>query len=448
MNANPIAAKWTRRGLLALLVLWGVVSVDYRPRMPDAPPQIVSAWQAQGPLQAGAARVELVPPFPTPIGGYHTRGSQPFEHVLDTPHVRALVLEAGGRKVALVSVEVVVLPAPVRAKVLAAVDALGLDEVVIAATHTHAGLGGYWDHALAPWIGLGPYDPRIEAFLVSRIAQALTGATERLRPARLGAAHLEASNFAFNRSTKDGEVDGRLTAARIDALDGTPVARLVVYAAHPTIVHRDAMWLSADWPGAMSAALEADGAVALFWQGAVGNATWGKRQGQMRWEERVVRYGEAIAADARGAIAAAGSGEADVDLATARVRVAVPPAEVDGAVWGPFEPLAANAMHWLAHPGFTEVGFVRAGPVTLATVPGEPVAELGIAWREVLGGAAVVGLADDYVGYVEVPDRVEREVGEAHRTYFGPRLAPVLLDGLRAAREAALGGSRAEAQGW
>lgn len=425
------------RTLVFVVLGLGLLSLDWRGRHAPSAPVVVGTMHADGPLRAGAAMAELVPPFPTPIGGYNTRGSAPFEGVLDPPHARAIVLEVGGRRLALVSVELVVLPAALREKIVARVAALGLDDVVIAATHTHAGVGGYWDSRLAGWMGLGAYDPKAEAFLVDRVAAALHDAAGRLVPARLSVGRIDASNYGANRNVPGGPVDTMLTGARFTDLEGKVLARLVVFAVHPTIVHRDSMRLSGDWPASMSTTLEADGGVTLFWQGACGDTTWGKRGGNMGIDERVVRFGQAVASDARAALGAGGEGVSQVALDHARVRLAMPPADTSGLLPGPLVPLTSNVLHWLAWPPTTEVSFTRVGPLLLAAIPGEVVADLGMAWREKLGGPTIVGLADAYVGYVETPERIAAQEGEARRSYFGPDLAPALFAGLVAAKAAA-----------
>ena len=67
---------------------------------------------------------------------------------------------------------------------------------------------------------------------------------------------------------------------------------------------------------------------------------------------------------------------------------------------------------------------LRLGPAVLVFVPGEPVADVGEAWRAEAGaGAEIVSLAGGYVGYVETPDQIAARRGETVRTYYGPELA-------------------------
>lgn len=428
--------RWILWALAGAALALGLLSFDWR-RAPPPRTQVVSSFLVSGLLTAGAARADLTPPFPVPLGGYNTRGDTPHTGVLAAPQTRALVFSAGGRTVALVSAELVVLPRALADKVRARVADLKLDTIHLAATHTHSGPGGYWDMAIAEWIGLGEYEARIEEHLVTEIAGAVREAAGRMVPARVSWGRLEASHFAFNRQRPGDAIDPLLTGVRVDAVDGPAIGRIVVYAAHPTILPREELRLSGDYPGSLMESLELTAeAPVLFFQGAVGDATWGKRDGGLTLPDRSVAFGRALAGDARGAIAAAGEGEANVVLGAARVEVAVPVADAGGSVWGPFEPAGSNVLHWLAHPGTSEVSYLRLGPARLAFVPGELVAELGLAWRPLLGGATLVGLADDYLGYVETPARVEAEQGESVRHYFGPALASVLLEGLRAAHAA------------
>src|SRR5437764_3184084 len=56
-------------------------------------------------LQAGAARADITPPTGHPMWGYGARHDAPSVGVLDPLLARALVLSAGGRRIALVSLD-------------------------------------------------------------------------------------------------------------------------------------------------------------------------------------------------------------------------------------------------------------------------------------------------------------------------------------------------------
>src|SRR5437016_2282808 len=83
-----------------------------------------SEISAQG-LRAGAARTDITPPIGYPMWGYAARHDAPSQGVHDPLRARALVLEAGGKRIALVSLDLGRAPtrqstAAVRARVKAA----------------------------------------------------------------------------------------------------------------------------------------------------------------------------------------------------------------------------------------------------------------------------------------------------------------------------------------
>ena len=84
-----------------------------------------------------------------------------------------------------------------------------------------------------------------------------------------------------------------------------------------------------------------------------------------------------------------------------------------------------------------EVSALSLGPLRLLGVPGEPTVDAGARLREATGAGTVLGLADGYLGYVETPEAVAAERGEARRQYFGPSLLEQLSAGARAAAQAA-----------
>ena len=66
--------------------------------------------------------------------------------------------------------------------------------------------------------------------------------------------------------------DSELSVIRFDDLDGKPIALLINYAAHPTMLPGEDLRFSAEWPGQMMYHVEeALGTNAGFLQGAAGD---------------------------------------------------------------------------------------------------------------------------------------------------------------------------------
>jgi hypothetical protein len=371
---------------------------------------------ARVPAPAGVrARRAAAVPIPlhdrVAIGGF-ARLSWSSSGVRDPVFARALVLSQGEVDVALVSVEVCLLPAVLTRAVERALDGDGIEHLVVAATHTHAGPGGYWSDPIVERAGLGPFDAAFAERLAATIAEAVRGAAAARAPAELRVAHGEAAKLARNRA--GGEVDGRLVSIRLRAREGgEPIAEVVLFPAHPTILGKKNEQISGDWPGALARLRKQP---TLVFQGAVGDQSARPPRGRNAHE----RYARRI----RNAIDALPAGEAEplAPLAAATVSAVLPAPDL-GASPPILRRLTKNVLYgWF--PDRTVVTAVRLGPVTLLAIPGEPVAAVGAAWRARAGeGAEVLALANDYVGYVETEQRMAEEAGETGRTYYGPELA-------------------------
>src|SRR5690606_32289324 len=102
---------------------------------------------------------------------------------------RALLLEeAAGGRVALVACDLAAISAALHREVAARVEratGLGLERIVLSATHTHAGPAHYFadrNYTGALSSKVTGYDPRVTRFLATRIAGAIVDASARLVP--------------------------------------------------------------------------------------------------------------------------------------------------------------------------------------------------------------------------------------------------------------------------
>ncbi|HZT81444.1 MAG TPA: neutral/alkaline non-lysosomal ceramidase N-terminal domain-containing protein [Gemmataceae bacterium] len=229
---------------------------------------LAAAPAAADGLRAGAARADITPPTGHPMWGYASRRDAPSVGVLDPLQARALVLEVGTQRVALVSLDLGRAPtrqstAAIRAKVK---ETAGVGCVFLVASHTHHG----------PVIELDNWPTPKESYvrkLEQRLADLIAEAAKNLQPARVGVAS-KAVPFNRNRHTKLAEkpVDRELLVLRVEGADGKPIAHAVNFAAHPTMHDARVRKFSADYPGVLAALVEKEtGAPCLFLQGAAGD---------------------------------------------------------------------------------------------------------------------------------------------------------------------------------
>jgi neutral ceramidase len=220
------------------------------------------------PLKAGAARIDITPPIGFPMWGYAVRKDSPSVKVRDPLQARAVVLAVGNSQLAFVSLDLGRAPpresmANIRKQLK---DTLKIDNVFLVATHTHHG----------PVLELDDWPSKDKPYvrtLEEKIVRVITAAHKNRQPAKLGISSHEVP-FNRNRHSKraDRPLDKEMVLLRFDDVQGKPIAHLVNFAAHPTMLPHSLHEFSHDWPGFFAQHVERElGGQCLFLQGAAGD---------------------------------------------------------------------------------------------------------------------------------------------------------------------------------
>ena len=145
-------------------------------------------------LKAGTATIDVTPEkFPVLVNGMFTE--RVATAALDRLHARALVLDDGSTRLAIVVVDSCMMPREFldKAKDLASKPSgIVVENMCISATHTHSA------PAVMGCLGCDA-DPVYPAFLQAQIVRAITQAAKNLVPAKAGWAVTHAPNHTFNR---------------------------------------------------------------------------------------------------------------------------------------------------------------------------------------------------------------------------------------------------------
>lgn len=404
-------------------------------------------------LEAGAARVSIVPPADVghvSLGGYSARKDGPYEGVHDEIFARALVLRDGDTRVAIVTLDLLLIPRFMHEDVRAQAGdlALGPGELIITASHTHAAPQNMARHGDIFPLAFGKYNEKLYEWTVGQIVAALGQAAASLRPARIGGA--QATLDGMNRNRRgDDVVDAELTVVKVcEAEPAAPrdservIAVLINFAAHPTILGSDNMLISGDWVGAMERAMEQKlpaGAVALYCNGALGDQSVAGGFGG--GFDGVRRYGERLATEAL-QLAATCELQADDALAMAHTELSLPEPVVSpafGEIAGTQQPLPPQLVGIALaalFPRRAPLHAVRLGDdVMIITVPGEAIAQIGLELKQRMRRAGIAkpfiaGLANTYCGYILTPEEYDEGGYEAGVSFYGGGFSPVLLDAL------------------
>ena len=227
-------------------------------------------------FKIGTAKRDITPKEPVPMWGYGARHDALSTGALDPLYAAALVIEAGTNKLAIVGLDLGRSPSErslqnIRQRIKA--DS-GIEYSFIAGSHTHH--GPVLELADEEGKGKGKFDAAIRYYrqMEEGIVAAVAEANSKLTAAKLAAGSVKLDALNRNRHTKiePKPVDRELAVMRLDDLSGKPIAVLVNFAAHPTMVPASTLKFSADYVGAMKTAVEkATGATAIFMQGASGD---------------------------------------------------------------------------------------------------------------------------------------------------------------------------------
>ena len=401
------------------LVLAGLVV------LPGSPPSAASSEE----LRIGSAKLDLTPPFPTPLAGYSRRRGQRSTGVHDPLFVRAVLLQDADTTVALVSCDLLIVDEilfeAVRRKVEAAFTGRP-PTLLLTATHTHSGPGAYGRKFLEK-LSMGHFDPRVFDFLATRISEAVTAAASTMQPARLRDATGSAMGLVFNRMEPNGVVDAELAVVAFETPAHQPLAIFVNFSAHPTTLGAWNMALSADYPGVVVRELEArhPSAVCLFLAGAVGDQApvkQGDGFGPAEW------LGGELAGQAMTLLQSA-SRESSTTVVAEQRLLPLAPAQV--------------RVGWLRLPSWlgqslvdddATLTVVGVGPVVFFGVPCDLTAELGVevkrATRQRQRQPVIVGFANDYIGYCLSERAWRTRSYESSLAFNGPRTGEQIVEEL------------------
>ncbi len=225
-------------------------------------------------VQVGWSRVNLLPPFTTPIAIDAKRGGKHFDGVHDSIYVRAFVFKQGNQKIAYVSADLLIIPPTVTKLFDSLLVKAGYDtrNIFFTATHTHTSIGA-WHNSYVGELFAGQYDARVPQHIADCISKAILQAEKNCQPAKIGYGEFPTSKLVFNRLVGDkGKVDSMLRVVKIEQ-DGGAKAAIITFAAHCTVFHQHLMELSGDWAGLMMTRLNKSGKIdfASFSAGAVGS---------------------------------------------------------------------------------------------------------------------------------------------------------------------------------
>jgi neutral ceramidase len=423
-------------------------------------------------LWAGAATLDITPAGSVFLFGYpHVPRSSTGVH--DPLECDALFLRTAGGGALILACDLIYFGRDFAREVRQrAAEAAGLpvEAVMLTATHTHSGPVMTNNLSNSADSVVPPADPVYLRWLADRLVEAARVAVAAAEPAEIARAEATASGVGSNRHDPAGPTDPSVPVWLVRAIDsGRPLACLLIYAMHPTVLHEDSTLISGDFIAFTRQALRGgvlpEACPVLYLQGAAGNQS-PRHMTRGNTLAEAQRIGENLArALAEACVAAVVTPVADIEARVARLEVE--PRSFP-AVEAAREALAAKRAHFaalqaagaprqevrtaecdvfgaektailavaaadgrlaaaVAAASPAEVQLLRIGPWRLLAWPGEFFVEHGLALKaQAPEGTHLVTLANgELQGYIATPEAVRRGYYEATNAVFtvdnGPR---------------------------
>lgn len=202
-------------------------------------------------LLAGAAVTDLTPTQSVFLYGYpHVARDSTGVH--DPLQCAALYVRGGGGAALFLANDLIHVSKRFSAEVRRAITAeTGVPEeaILITATHTHSGpvMVDHVSNAADPMVPKA--DPAYLAFVRGKMIEAARIAVRTARPAECGLVVARAQGVGGNRHDPAGPSDPEVPVLLVRTRDGqAPIAAMLIYAMHPTVLHEDSTLISGDFP--------------------------------------------------------------------------------------------------------------------------------------------------------------------------------------------------------
>jgi len=403
-----------------------------------------------GSLKAGLAKVVITPPVGVRLSGYEAR-TQPSIGILDDLYAKALVLDDGNERLALIVCDLIGLGKGIvndARKRIRELTGIKEENIMVTSTHTHTGPD------------LGFVEEACIENLKSQIAGAVYVACNEMKEARVGVASGECLVGSNRRNPKspsgpynlyswpEGPMDPTVLVLRIEDSFGHVMGAMVNYSCHPVTLGPRELKISRDYPGYALQVLEdawSRDIIAIFMNGCCGNINprwiWDRPDfspppprvlpeslGERLRDTR--RLGHILGAEALKAAESITNFISEVKSKVKRMEVSLPvrkdiPERMLKRIKSikPDQPRYEHYQRVLRGEDIiTEVQAMALDETTIVGVPGEVFVEFGLEIRKnsPYKYTFVSELANDSIGYLPVAKAYEEGGYEPTATVVAP----------------------------
>ncbi|WP_205161189.1 MULTISPECIES: hypothetical protein [Arenibacter] len=386
-------------------------------------------------LKVGAAKRIITPNPLIPVsGGVGT--PKPAIEKKGELYVRAMVIEKGEEKIAIVNIDNLGWPAALGNKSRKLIKDIPFNNILIGATHTHSAPDAY---AFPDEKGNFAADLEYLDWCVNQIADAVNEASKNLEPAKLKIAVGEAKGkIAYNYYAPE-LYDPRCGVIQALGTRGKnkdqPIVTLVNYAIHPEVIGSDRGILSPDLIGPLYDRIEAKtGGMAVFMNSAQGGMVTADNRLDNNaeaydWEE-CNRIGNLLADEALRILSAANIQENPELYCTSKQAEFPIDSEMMRYIFNNSPLKMGNSESSIS----TTLNLINIGSAQILTIPGEALPNIGYYLKRNMPTEHpfLFGLTNDAFGYILTKEDFNsfKRYEYVSRTSLGEKTGEILINEL------------------
>jgi hypothetical protein len=225
-------------------------------------------------LIAGIARTSLTPFWGVELTGWGYYIQRRWQTIRDPLHATAVAVSDGQCSVMIITLDLMLIDTTFTnrtRKIIATATGMDAASILITCSHSHNA------PAAGGLLGVGQCDSVYEDWASRQAATAGILAWQSRQPVRLCSGTTVIDELSYNRTRSGGKIDPTLTVARLERSDGSPLAVLVNFAAHPTVLTELCPFaVSRDVPGQVCDRIQQalTGATVMYLQGACGDVNF------------------------------------------------------------------------------------------------------------------------------------------------------------------------------
>ncbi len=398
-------------------------------------------------ILVGSAKIPIDPftsGLKVQLGGYGDRAGKPAEGVHDTTYAKVLILyqSRANEYLFIITMDVCHIPWSVVTNTIKKTNLpfLNEDNLIIMASHTHAGLEGMSmdERNILGNPHIGIFDPQMLDFVSSKLAELIKNGLRELYPVSFSSKTIEVKGLNKNRRNENSPTDTTLNILRFDR-DGNPWIIFVNFTAHETIMTPNEMLLSAGYPGIIQRTIETfyPGTTCMFSNGAEGDVAPTGYFGASAWE-KMENYGLTLAKVIIDNLLLMNSKTIE-KFQHEVLWVQLPEKtfspdffKIAGDEYQVSEDTAKEILAKL-FPDKAPMHAIRINDSAIITFPGEPITAIGLSVKDRLKSKGIncpilTSLTNDLIGYILTEDEYNKSGYEVTVSFYGPKLGELITN--------------------